>query len=47
MLSHFEDTNSYIRLAKYKLYKGVFEFETYLDILYPKERNDLCKFSYG
>ena len=40
----FVDINSNIRLAKYKLFKIVFEFETYLDILYPKARNILCKF---
>ena len=42
--SFFVDINSNIRLAKYKLFKNVFEFETYLDILYPKARNILCKF---
>ena len=30
--------NSTIRLAKYNLYRGVFKFETYLGILYPKAK---------
>ena len=45
MLSFFVDINSNIRLAKYKLFKSVFEFEPYSDISYQKGRNILCKFT--